>query len=151
MDKVQTIINMTAAYYKVSKKKMLAKSYTNGAKEGTVIEARKVAMVLIREFAGLTQKQTGHSLGGRDHSTVIHAERSVSNLRETNKNYNLAFLTLKRIVRAEMKKINKLEEEKFANLKREEEDRKERTENSVVEPKQCTFQKRYEEFKYAFI
>lgn len=44
---------------------------------------RQVAMVLSRSLTGKSRRAIGRHFGGRDHSTVYHAERAVQNRRET--------------------------------------------------------------------
>ncbi len=39
--------------------------------------ARQVAMHLTRELTGLSLKEVGEEFGGRDHGTVLHADRSI--------------------------------------------------------------------------
>ncbi len=47
-----------------------------------IVEARQVAMYLMRYELGMSLKAIGHSLGGRDHSTVIHSIEKVERLVE---------------------------------------------------------------------
>lgn len=45
--------------------------------------ARHVAMYLLRETSSLSSPQVGLALGGRDHSTVLYAQRKIENLLDT--------------------------------------------------------------------
>ncbi|MCH7906607.1 MAG: chromosomal replication initiator protein DnaA [Chloroflexi bacterium] len=45
--------------------------------------ARHVAMYLLRETSSLSSPQVGLALGGRDHSTVLYAQRKMENLLKT--------------------------------------------------------------------
>jgi chromosomal replication initiator protein len=46
---------------------------------------RQVAMYLMKEFTNLPLKSIGYHFGGRDHSTVIHAVQTISDLMENDK------------------------------------------------------------------
>jgi len=46
---------------------------------------RQVAMYLMKEFTNLPLKSIGYHFGGRDHSTVIHAVQTISDMLETDK------------------------------------------------------------------
>lgn len=50
----------------------------------TIAEARQVAMFLTRTLTGLPLVQIGEEFGGRDHGTVIHAFKVVTQRQETN-------------------------------------------------------------------
>ena len=50
-----------------------------------VVEARQIAMYLIRKHTDASLKQTGELFGKRDHSTVVYACNTVADLRQTNK------------------------------------------------------------------
>ena len=39
--------------------------------------ARQVAMYITRQLIGLSLPQVGNEFGGRDHTTVLHAEKKV--------------------------------------------------------------------------
>ena len=45
--------------------------------------ARHVAMYLLRETSALSSPQVGLAMGGRDHSTVLYAQRKMGQLIET--------------------------------------------------------------------
>lgn len=47
-----------------------------------LIPARRLAMVLIVRYAGLSLPETGRILGGKDHTTVLHAVRKFDALKD---------------------------------------------------------------------
>lgn len=77
----QVVIQKISSYYQVSKKELLGKGRTK-----QTAYARQVAMFLLRTKIGCTLNQVGDILGGRDHSTVIHAVDKVSKLYKDNPN-----------------------------------------------------------------
>ncbi|MDE2730762.1 MAG: chromosomal replication initiator protein DnaA [Bacteroidota bacterium] len=52
-----------------------------------IVQARHLAMYFCREFTQHTTSKIGEAFGGRDHSTVIHAIKSINNQIETNANF----------------------------------------------------------------
>ena len=52
-----------------------------------VVQTRQIAMYFCKELTQNSLKSIGLQFGGRDHSTVIHANRSVNNQIETNPRY----------------------------------------------------------------
>ena len=66
------ILNYISKNLKVSKKLLLGKSRSQD-----VAAARQIIMFLTRKLTNLSLKNIGKELGGRDHSTVIHALRLV--------------------------------------------------------------------------
>ncbi|MBZ5869574.1 chromosomal replication initiator protein DnaA, partial [Escherichia coli] len=46
----------------------------------TLVNARQIAMYLCRELTDLSLPKIGQELGGRDHTTVIHADRKIREL-----------------------------------------------------------------------
>ena len=48
-------------------------------------EARRMAMYMLREEAHLTSTRVGQALGGKDHSTVLYAQKRFEQLLETDK------------------------------------------------------------------
>jgi chromosomal replication initiator protein len=70
-----TIINETAAYFNLTMDELVSKSRTR-----TLVTARQIAMYLLRELTEMSLPKIGQELGGRDHTTVIHADRKIREL-----------------------------------------------------------------------
>jgi tRNA A-37 threonylcarbamoyl transferase component Bud32 len=51
-----------------------------------ICEARQIAMYLCCFYKTGTQREIGMEIGRRDHATVLHARRTMSNLYQTDKN-----------------------------------------------------------------
>ena len=45
-----------------------------------MVTARQIAMYLLRELTEMSLPKIGELMGGRDHTTVIHAERKIREL-----------------------------------------------------------------------
>ncbi|MBW4094043.1 MAG: chromosomal replication initiator protein DnaA [Acidobacteria bacterium] len=70
-----TILGQTAAYFNLSMEELCSKSRTR-----TLVTARQIAMYLCRELTDMSLPKIGQELGGRDHTTVIHADRKIREL-----------------------------------------------------------------------
>ena len=70
---VAAILDATATQFGVGTDSLLARD-----RRPAVTRARKVAMYLARELTDQSFPEIGRGFGGRDHSTVLHAVRSVS-------------------------------------------------------------------------
>lgn len=70
---VDAIQKACCKYYRIELDELVGTRRTS-----SVAEARKVAMYLARENTPLAWKAIGRHFGGRDHSTVLHAHRSVA-------------------------------------------------------------------------
>ncbi|MDI3329818.1 MAG: chromosomal replication initiator protein DnaA [Micrococcus sp.] len=70
-----TILNETAAYFNLTMDELTSKSRTR-----TLVTARQIAMYLLRELTEMSLPKIGQELGGRDHTTVIHADRKIREL-----------------------------------------------------------------------
>ena len=68
------ILTQTADYFKLSMEELCSKSRTR-----TLVTARQIAMYLCRELTDMSLPKIGQELGGRDHTTVIHADRKIRN------------------------------------------------------------------------
>ncbi|PCH62522.1 MAG: chromosomal replication initiator protein DnaA [SAR86 cluster bacterium] len=80
-DKLVTIDNiqrLVAEYYKIKMSDMLSKR-----RNRSVARPRQVAMTLSKELTNHSLPEIGDAFGGRDHTTVIHACKQVSKLRES--------------------------------------------------------------------
>ncbi|MHA3704888.1 chromosomal replication initiator protein DnaA [Jatrophihabitans sp. YIM 134969] len=69
---VATIMAVCAEYYSVSMDDL-----TGGSRSRVLVEARQIAMYLCRELTELSLPKIGQTFGGRDHTTVLHAERKI--------------------------------------------------------------------------
>ncbi len=69
------ILGQTAAYFNLSLEELCSKSRTR-----TLVTARQIAMYLCRELTDMSLPKIGQELGGRDHTTVIHADRKIREL-----------------------------------------------------------------------
>ncbi|MGT2462519.1 chromosomal replication initiator protein DnaA [Sinomonas atrocyanea] len=71
----EQILTETAAYFKLTVEELNSKSRTR-----TLVTARQIAMYLCRELTDMSLPKIGQVLGGRDHTTVIHADRKIREL-----------------------------------------------------------------------
>ncbi len=80
-DKQVTLENIqktTAEYYKIRVADLLSKRRSR-----SIARPRQIAMALSKEFTGHSLPEIGDAFGGRDHTTVLHACRKISDLRKT--------------------------------------------------------------------
>ena len=69
----EDITTMVADYFVVEVDKILEQG--RGTKE--VAQARQLAMFLVKELTASSLKSIGQRFGGRDHSTVVHAIKTI--------------------------------------------------------------------------
>ena len=69
------IMAQTAEYFTITLDDLCSKSRTR-----TLVTARQIAMYLCRELTDMSLPKIGQELGGRDHTTVIHADRKIREL-----------------------------------------------------------------------
>lgn len=70
-----TIMAQTAAYFSLSIDDLCGTSRSR-----VLVNARQIAMYLCRELTDLSLPKIGQTFGGRDHTTVMHADRKVRQL-----------------------------------------------------------------------
>lgn len=68
----QTILKAVADFYNISAADLIKRS-----RKKEVVKPRQVAMFLLRDETKLSFPEIGQKLGGRDHSTVIHAVEKI--------------------------------------------------------------------------
>ncbi|MFZ2625845.1 MAG: chromosomal replication initiator protein DnaA [Propionibacterium sp.] len=69
------IINETSDYFGISVDALIGTSRTQ-----TLVIARQIAMYLCRELTDLSLPKIGQEFGGKDHTTVMHADRKIRQL-----------------------------------------------------------------------
>jgi len=69
------IMAQTAAYFGLSVDDLCGQSRTH-----VLVTARQIAMYLVRELTDLSLPKIGQQFGGRDHTTVMHANRKIRTL-----------------------------------------------------------------------
>ena len=70
-----TIMAQTAAYFGLSMEDLCGASRSR-----VLVTARQIAMYLCRELTDLSLPKIGQQFGGRDHTTVMHADRKIRQL-----------------------------------------------------------------------
>ena len=79
-EKLVTIDNIqktVAEYYNIKMSDMLSKRRTR-----SVARPRQVAMALAKELTNHSLPEIGDAFGGRDHTTVLHACRTIAKLKD---------------------------------------------------------------------
>ena len=69
------IMSQTANYFSISVDDLCGQSRTH-----VLVTARQIAMYLCRELTDLSLPKIGQLFGGRDHTTVMHADRKIRQL-----------------------------------------------------------------------
>jgi chromosomal replication initiator protein len=69
------IMAQTAAYFGLTIEDLCGQSRTH-----VLVTARQIAMYLVRELTDLSLPKIGQQFGGRDHTTVMHANRKIKTL-----------------------------------------------------------------------
>jgi chromosomal replication initiator protein len=87
------IINEVSKYYSISSAELFGSS-----RQQAVAQARQIAMYLIREQTNLSLPKIGQLFGGRDHTTVMYANKKVTDLmKERRSLYNQVTEILNRV------------------------------------------------------
>jgi chromosomal replication initiator protein len=72
---VSSIMSETANYFGLT-----LDDLCSGSRTRQLVNARQIAMYLTRELTDLSLPKIGQAFGGRDHTTVIHANKKISEL-----------------------------------------------------------------------
>ncbi|WKD60067.1 Chromosomal replication initiator protein DnaA [Corynebacterium ciconiae DSM 44920] len=75
-----TIITATANYFDIS-----VDAITGTSKTHAVVHARQLAMYLCRELTALSLPKIGEKFGGKNHTTVMYAERKIKDEMQENR------------------------------------------------------------------
>lgn len=90
---IDNILRTVAEYYKVKVADLLSKR-----RNRSVARPRQVAMCLCKELTNHSLPEIGDAFGGRDHTTVLHACKTIKKLRESDADISEDFSNLLRIL-----------------------------------------------------
>lgn len=90
---MDNIIKTVAEYYKIKVADLLSKR-----RNRSVARPRQLAMALCKELTNHSLPEIGDAFGGRDHTTVLHACRTIKKLRESNTDIDEDYGNLGRIL-----------------------------------------------------
>jgi len=90
---IDNIMKTVAEYYKVKVAELLSKRRSR-----SVARPRQVAMALCKELTNHSLPEIGDAFGGRDHTTVLHACRTIKELTTSNVDLGEDFNNLLRIL-----------------------------------------------------
>jgi chromosomal replication initiator protein len=91
---IENIQKTVSDFYRIKLFDLLSKKRTR-----IFARPRQIAMCLARELTQLSLPEIGNAFGGRDHSTVLHACKTIENLRNTDEVINADFNLLNQTLR----------------------------------------------------
>lgn len=91
---IDNIQKTVADFYRIKVIDLLSKKRSR-----VIARPRQMAMCLARELTQLSLPEIGNAFGGRDHSTVLHACKTIENLRNTDTSLNADFALLNQTLR----------------------------------------------------
>jgi chromosomal replication initiator protein len=91
---IENIQRTVADYYKIKVSEMFSKKRTRN-----IARPRQVAMALAKELTQMSLPDIGDAFGGRDHTTVLHACRKITDLRTTNGDISRDMTSLLKVLR----------------------------------------------------
>lgn len=91
---IENIQKTVADYYKIKVSEMYSKKRTRN-----VARPRQIAMALAKELTQLSLPDIGDAFGGRDHTTVLHACRKITDLKTTNGEISRDISSLLKVLR----------------------------------------------------
>jgi chromosomal replication initiator protein len=91
---IENIQKTVADFYRIKVVELLSKKRTRA-----IARPRQIAMCLARELTQLSLPEIGHAFGGRDHSTVLHACKTIEELRNLDSVLNTDFNVLNQTLR----------------------------------------------------
>ena len=90
----EMIMEAVAGYYKIGISDLTGKKRTRN-----IARPRQMAMMLTKELTSLSLPAIGSSFGGRDHTTVMHAVKTIADLRkespDTERDYQKLLILIK--------------------------------------------------------
>jgi chromosomal replication initiator protein len=91
---VENIQKTVAEFFKLKLSDMHSKKRSRN-----VARPRQVAMALAKDLTQMSLPEIGDAFGGRDHTTVLHACRTISTLRKQDQSLNRDYLVLEQVLK----------------------------------------------------
>jgi len=91
---IENIQKTVADYYKLKMSDMHSKKRSRN-----IARPRQVAMALAKELTSMSFPEIGEAFGNRDHTTVLHACRTIASLREKDTMINRDFHVLEQVLK----------------------------------------------------
>jgi chromosomal replication initiator protein len=91
---IENIQKTVAEYYRLKLPELLSKKRSRN-----IARPRQIAMCLTRELTSMSLPEIGASFGGRDHSTVIHACKTMEELKRSDTTISSDYKTLLQTLR----------------------------------------------------
>ena len=86
---IENIQKTVGEFYRLKTSELLSKKRTRN-----IARPRQIAMTLARELTSMSLPEIGSSFGGRDHSTVIHACKTIEELKRSDSNISNDYKTI---------------------------------------------------------
>ena len=90
---VKNIIQTVAQYYSINEKQLFLKT-----RKQEIVKPRQIIMYLLRDELGLSYPSIGGKIGGRDHTTIIHACEKISDKVKNNVSLADEINTIRQII-----------------------------------------------------
>ena len=90
---VKNIIQTVARYYSINEKQLFLKT-----RKQEIVKPRQIIMYLLRDELGLSYPSIGGKIGGRDHTTIIHACEKISDKVKNNVSLADEINTIRQII-----------------------------------------------------
>lgn len=109
---IDIIIHNVCQYRGITKNMMMEK-----IRKREIVQSRQEAMVLSLKYTNLSTLKIGSYIGGKDHSTVLHAKKTINNLLETDKVFSIEHDEIKTKIESDLKTIKNIKD--YTALKKE--------------------------------
>ncbi len=94
------ILRITAGFFNVK-----VSDLKSGKKQQVIAAPRQVAMHLARKLTTMSTVEIGRRIGGRDHSTVIHADKKVKGRKKKDRVFSRTLFELEETIRNSVDKL----------------------------------------------
>ncbi|MCB9202859.1 MAG: chromosomal replication initiator protein DnaA [Flavobacteriales bacterium] len=81
---IDFIESLICDYFKIESKQIQSKT-----RKRDIVQARQLAMYFAKKYTNASLASIGQKIGNRDHATVLHACKTVNNLKDTDKNFKI--------------------------------------------------------------